>query len=216
MITYLRGTLAHKGELLTGGIYFVVDVNGVGYQVHTSTISFRQAPPMNDDIKVFTSLLVREDAMQLVGFLTKEERDLFDILVAASGVGFKVALSLMSQLSVSELASAIMAGDHKRLTAAKGVGPKLAQKIAIELKEKMSKWRDEKIDEEMLATSSTMIPPTRSVQEAETVLLSLGYHLQEIHQGLQALQSAEKNLEQLSSEEVLQRVLKWLATHPVQ
>lgn len=216
MITHLKGTLTLKGELLTGGVYWVVDVNGVGYLVHTSMQSYLQSPPVNDALLIYTSLIVREDAMQLVGFLTKEERELFDILGTASGVGFKVALALMSSLSVSELAAAIMSGDHKRLTAAKGVGPKLAQKIAIELKEKMSKWRQERIDQHLSSglTSTHSVPSTHAVQEAETVLISLGYDLDEVYQGFQQIQTAE-DLTRLSSEEVLQRVLKWLATHPV-
>lgn len=219
MITYLNGTMAHKGQLLTGGLYLVVDVGGVGYQVLTNSLSFQQAPPVNEPVRMFTSLLVREDSMQLVGFLSKEERDMFDILASASGVGARVALSLLSELTVSELAAAIMAGDYKRLTAARGVGPKLAQKIALELKEKMNKWRDEALDESLMQAATNGGPlniSLRAVEEAETVLLSLGYSVHEIHQSLKALANSEPNLQQLSSEEVLQRALKWLATHPVQ
>ncbi len=216
MITHLKGTLTHKGEIPSGGAYWVVDVQGIGYQVYTSVLSFLQSPPVQDPIMVYTSLIVREDAMQLVGFLTREERELFDILGTASGVGFKVALALMSQLSVSELASAIMSADHKRLTTAKGVGPKLAQKITIELKDKLTKWRSERISHVPLVgdTQPTLIEAP-AFQEAETVLLSLGYDIQEIYQGLSHLQTTTPTAGSLTSEEVLQHVLKWLATHPV-
>lgn len=217
MITYLKGTLAYKGELPGGGAYLVVDVGGVGYQVHTSALSFQKSPPANDAILVHTSMLVREDAMQLVGFLTREERELFDILGTASGVGFKVALSLMSELTVPDLVMAIMAGDHKRLTAAKGVGPKLAQKIAIELKDKMTKWRECRTDTAFLPMAGgEPLPQGQAFQEAEAVLLSLGYSLGEVHQGLGHLQKTHATPDTLSSEEVLQQILKWLATHPVQ
>ncbi len=215
MITFLKGNLAYKGESPAGGVYLVVDVGGVGYQVMTNAPSYLQAPALNEPILVHTSLIVREDLMQLVGFLSREERDLFDILGTASGVGAKVALALMSELSVSELAAAIMSGNHKRLTSAKGVGPKLAQKIAIELKDKMSKWRNEKVDLHHYDMDDTLGTKTPAFEEAETVLLSLGYSMEEVYQGLRHIQSASEQAETLTSEEVLQQVLKYLATHPV-
>lgn len=218
MITHLHGQLAAKGERFGGGWYLVVDVQGVGYQVLTSARNYIQAPGTDEPVKVFTSLIVREDLMQLVGFLTREERDLFDLLSSASGVGAKVALALLTDLSVSEISAAIMAGDYKRLTAAKGVGPKLAQKIALELREKMTKWRETYIhdlDSDTLKAAGPL-PAGQAFDEAETVLLSLGYDLAEIHRGLQELQKTQgENLNTLSAEEVLQGVLKWLATHPV-
>ncbi len=214
MYTYLNGILAHKGELPTGGAYFVVDVNGVGYQVHTSNMSLIHAPQTNAPIKVFTSLIVREDLMQLVGFLSREERDMFEILGTASGVGAKVALALMSSLTVPELASAIMGGDFKRLTAAKGVGPKLAQKITIELKDKLSKWRDERLMDSPISSGSEPLAANEAFQEAETVLLSLGYDVNEVYHSLKHIQSTSENATRLTSEEVLQHALKWLATHP--
>lgn len=218
MITFLKGNLVQSGEMPTGGLYVVVDVNGMGYFVHTSSRTLMALPPVNDTLMVYTSLIVREDAMQLVGFLTHEERDLFDILGTASGVGFKVALSLMSHLDVAELSAAIMTGDFKRLTAAKGVGPKLAQKIAIELKEKMSKWREEKASQYLHTGSAADSKPTTQApafSEAEAVLISLGYSLDEIYQGLRQIQSTIPDGKSLTSEEILHAVLKWLATHPV-
>lgn len=199
-----------------GGASFLVEVNGIGYRVHTSLRSLCQAPPEGEPVVVHTSMIVREDAMQLVGFLSSEERAMFDILSLASGVGFKVALSLMSELSVPELASAIMSGEHKRLTAAKGVGPKLAQKITIELKDRISKWRAEAPDIPMLDQYEGMaIHSTPAIEEAETVLLSLGYSTDEVYQSLRSLQQLPEPLAELTSEEILQRVLKWLATRSV-
>lgn len=215
MYSYLKGQVAYKAESPTGGHYFVVDVNGMGFQVHTNLGSFVRLSA-DDLVTVYTTLIVREDLMQLVGFLTREERDMFDMLGSASGVGVKVALALLSELSVSELAGAIMAGDHKRLTAAKGVGPKLAQKITLELKDKMAQWRDTKMMMDPVYAADTLAPleKAQAFQEAETVLLSLGYSLQEVHLGLQAMQQQHTDVTQASSEEVLQFVLKWLATHP--
>ncbi len=215
MITYLKGILASKGEMLNGGAFLVLEVGGVGFQILTSSVTLLQSPAVGDPLTVYTSLIVREDLMQLIGFLSREERDLFDLLVSASGVGPKVALALLSELSVSEIASAIMVSDHKRLSSAKGVGPKLAQKIALELKDKMSKWRDEKLDQ-YAGGQTTMPMNSTSIQEAQAVLLSLGYNLSEISDGLRALQSTNPAVESLSSEEILKEVLRWLAVHPVQ
>lgn len=217
MITYLKGLLAHKGEMLSGGAFLVVEVGGIGYQVFTSMGSLQQAPALHEAVTVYTSLIVREDDIKMVGFLTKEERELFEILGTASGVGFKMSLALMSALSVSELAAAIMSSDFKRLTIAKGVGPKLAQKITLELKDKMSKWRDERMSEAFYESVSGSEPlaSVQAFQEAETVLISLGYSPEEIRQALIHIQKTVENTADLSSEEVLQRVLKWLATHPV-
>lgn len=214
MISYLKGILAAKGELPTGGAYWVVDVQGVGYQVLTSERGAAQAGPVESPIQVFTSLIVREDLMQLVGFLTREERELFEILSSASGVGVKVALAVMSALSVSEIAGAIVSGDHKRLTMAKGVGPKLAQKLTIELKDKLTQWRGSRFTGAMAqaAEGYQTLPDIPAIQEAETVLVSLGYSLHEVQT---ALLNLGKTIESAAAEDVLQQALKWLATNPV-
>jgi holliday junction DNA helicase RuvA len=212
MISYLSGTLVYKGETTSNGAVFEVEVNGVGYRVLTSTASLLQAPPLNTPVKIYTSLLVREDSIQLVGFMNRDEQELFDILGTASGVGAKVALALLSGMSTTDLSGAIMAGDHKRLTTAKGVGPKLAQKLAIELKEKVAKWRDERLTQQTIQSFEHGVQATEAILEAESVLLSLGYSPVEIHEGLQSVQKAGKHAEYLTSEEILQQALKWLAT----
>jgi Holliday junction DNA helicase RuvA len=179
----------------------------MGFEVLSSQRSIESSAPVGSDIQLFTTLIVREDAMFLVGFNSKEERDLFNILQSASGVGVKVALALLSALSVSEIAQAVVSGNHAVLTKAKGVGSKLAQKMTLELKEKMTHWRSVDIispvqREGVSATRS------QSLLEAESVLLSLGYQPDEIARSFQALENTETTA---SSEEILRESLRWLA-----
>jgi Holliday junction DNA helicase RuvA len=166
---------------------------------------------VGEPIQVYTSLIVREDAMTLVGFMTKEERDLFNILQSASGVGVKVALALLSTLSVSEIVQAVVSANYKPLTAAKGVGPKLAQKMTLELKEKMADWREYALEcSQQIIEGGAHVPDSEAYIEAETVLLSLGYTQDEVMRSLSAVhqESTEKSL---NSEEILRDALRWLS-----
>lgn len=188
------------------GPHFLVDLHGMGFEVLTSQRSVDSSPPAGEAIQLFTTLIVREDAMSLVGFNSKEERDLFNILQSASGVGTKVALSLLSSLSVSEIAQAVVSNHYNVLTKAKGVGNKLAQKITLELKEKMMSWRS--VDFCMALSSPSNPSQLETFQEAESVLLSLGYQPEEVRKSFQVLQSS---LEDASSEVILRESLRWLA-----
>ncbi len=207
MISFLKGQLVGKAAESPKGPYFLLDVHGVGFEVLSSSRSIQSASPVGETIQLYTSLIVREDAMSLVGFNSREERDLFNILQSASGVGTKVSLSLLSTLSVSEIAQAVVAGQHKPLTAAKGVGPKLAQKIVLDLKEKMTSWRQDAVH---ISTEAPILT-NAAFSEAEAVLLSLGYAYDEILQSFKALQQ-EKGVAPSTSEEILKEALRWLAT----
>ena len=209
MISFVRALLVSKAADSPRGAWFLVDLHGMGMELLTSTRSVESAPQPGEEVLFYTALLVREDAMQLVGFNTREERDLFNILCSASGVGPKVALALLSGLSVSEVAQAVVSGQHKILTTAKGVGPKLAQKITLDLKEKMTVWRKEDVAA-ILAGSTTNRPKEQAqiFTEAETVLLSLGYEADEISRSFADI-APEPAPE--SAEEVLRVALKWLA-----
>jgi Holliday junction DNA helicase RuvA len=211
MLTFLKGTLVAKVEESMKGAFFVVEVpGGMGFEVLSSRRSVASAPMAGESVTLFTSLVVREDAMFLVGFNSKEERDLFEILQNASGVGVKVALALLSTLSVSEIAQAVVSENYKPLTAAKGVGPKLAQKMVLDLREKMSSWRDTALAAVELQAEWGQFSQ-KSYVEAETVLLSLGYSREEVLRSFQALETAP-SVNRDSSEEVLRESLRWLAT----
>lgn len=206
MLSFIKGHLVAKAVESPRGAYFLVDVHGVGFEVLSSHRSVESAPQPGETVTLFTSMIVREDAMFLVGFNTKEERDLFNILQSASGVGVKVALALLSSLSVSEIAQAVVSNNHGILTKAKGVGPKLAQKITLDLKEKMMNWRSAEFTS---GVSAVVQPRTEAWSEAEAVLLSLGYQADEIARSFRAL---ETDLPQGNSEEILRESLRWLAS----
>src|SRR4051812_38759129 len=130
MIARLRGRVAGRS-----GSGLIVDVNGVGYLVHAAPSVYRLG---NDEITVEIHTIVREDALQLYGFATADERLLFELLLGVSGVGPKVALAIVSGSTPAELRRAILRDDVKRFQAIPGIGLKTAQRVVLELKEKLS------------------------------------------------------------------------------
>lgn len=208
MLSFLKGVLVEKAIDSPRGAYFLMDVHGVGFEVLSSQHSVQTSAPSGETVQLFTSMIVREDSMSLVGFSSREERDLFNILQSASGVGVKVSLALLSSLSVSDIAQAVVSNNHGILTKAKGVGPKLAQKITLDLKEKMINWRSSEMITRIVM-DTTQTPHTEALTEAETVLLSLGYQPDEIARSFKAL--ANPIDETVTSEEVLRESLRWLA-----
>ncbi len=210
MLSFLKGILVEKALESPQGAYFLIDVHGVGYLVLSSDRSVQAAPHAGAEVQVFTSLIVREDSMSLVGFYTREERDLFNILQNASGVGTKVALSLLSFLSVTDIAQAVVSNNHVLLTKAKGVGSKLAQKITLELKEKMMNWRSPQTNIEAMPDLPTGL--AESFTEAESVLLSLGYQPGEVAESFLTVRTSLDRMDlQVSSETILRESLRWLA-----
>ena len=207
MLSFLKGTLVSKVMESPRGAFFLVDLHGMGFEVLSSQRSIQSSPQLGETVQLFTSLIVREDAMFLVGFNTKEERDLFNILQSASGIGTKVALSLLSSLSVSEIAQAVVSNNFSSLTRAKGVGNKLAQKMTLDLKEKMMNWRTVEFPAGGWESS---LPPAQeeAYREAESVLLSLGYQADEIGRSFKALSA---HTEDANSEVILREALRWLA-----
>ncbi len=133
MIGFLRGKLE--------AIYderIVIDVNGIGFNVSMPVSQLEMLEPMGSDVKVYTYLAVREDAMQLYGFMTADSLELFKLLIQVNGIGPKGALALLSAMSVEDLRFAIMSGDAKTISKAPGIGSKTAQRIIIDLKDKVS------------------------------------------------------------------------------
>lgn len=132
MIAYVRGTLAEKSPTCA-----VLEAAGVGYELLIPISTYEKLPREGGEVKLLAAHIVREDDELLFGFATADERDLFTKLTSVSGVGPKIALAILSGASVGELALAISAGDAKRLASVKGVGKKTAEKICIELKDKL-------------------------------------------------------------------------------
>ena len=132
MISYVRGELAAVEPQKA-----VVDVGGVGYGVYMSQQALSLLPQPGNEVKLFTYLNVKEDAMQLFGFLTKDDLEIFKLVIGVSGIGPKGGLNILSCMSPDELRFAIMSGDAKAISAAPGIGKKTAEKLILELRDKV-------------------------------------------------------------------------------
>lgn len=199
MISYIRGELtAVEKEKV------IVDVGGIGYGIFMPEASVGLLPQMGNEVKLHTYLNVREDAMQLFGFLTRDDLDVFKLLIGVSGIGPKGGLSILSRLTADDLRFAVMSGDARAISAAPGIGKKTAEKVIIELKDKLD-------IEEMLHRSGedgkTVVSAdsaTNEIQsEAVQALVALGYGSTE------SIKAVKKvNLEDATVEEVLKQALK--------
>ncbi|OGH98071.1 MAG: Holliday junction DNA helicase RuvA [Candidatus Melainabacteria bacterium GWA2_34_9] len=210
MINYLKGTLISKVEDGPFGCNITVEVNNIGYIITTNKKVVSLLPEEGNIVTIYTSLIHREDNMSLCGFNTREDRDLFNILQSVSGIGVKVALLLLGELGAYRLVSAVISGDAKALSKTKGVGPKIAQRIILELKDKMTNWREKVVLKPSEITKIDDIEINQSYIEAETVLLSLGYTKKESAESLKNTLPLAKNKE--DSEELLQLSLQWLVS----
>lgn len=200
MINYLNGILVSKTMNSPQGCYIVIDVNGIGYQVVTNKRVINALGSVDEQVKIFTSLIHKEDAMILCGFADHEDRDLFNILQSVSGIGIKVAMLLLENMTYHELVDALVSGNSKKISQTKGIGPKLAQRIVLELKDKMTNWSRQFDDTIDVKIESDRHVDTAAIEEAQSILLSLGYSSDEIKKGLQtALSKANEpdNFEEL-------------------
>ena len=162
MITQIRGRLVEKNPT-----YVVVDCAGVGYLLHVSLQTFSSLPT-DENIRLFTHLSIREDAHTLYGFITKTEREVFKLLISVSGVGPSIARTMLSSMNSEEVQNAIASENVALIQSVKGIGAKTAQRVIVDLKDKILKTFD--IDEVSLNTSNT------NKDEALSALEVLGYH----------------------------------------
>ena len=195
MFDYLRGPV---GRLAPG--LAVIECAGVGYACRTTTHTASALRP-GEEAKLYTHLNVREDAMELYGFASEQERSCFQLLLSVSGVGPKAALSILSATGPEGLATAILTGNEKALTVANGIGKKIAQRILLELKDKLAKGQLPDAAEPF-AGGSTVIPQDKSA-EAGAALAVLGYGPAEIAAALKGL-----DLEALSLEDIIRQALR--------
>ncbi|MBQ2320216.1 MAG: Holliday junction branch migration protein RuvA [Lachnospiraceae bacterium] len=136
MISYIKGRLVETAENI-----IVVECNGIGYQMLVPLSVIDSMPPCGNDVKIYTHMHVREDLIQLFGFLTRDDLEVFKLLISVSGVGPKAALSILGTITADELRYAVMADDAKTIAKTPGIGAKTAGKLVIELKDKL-KYRD--------------------------------------------------------------------------
>jgi Holliday junction DNA helicase RuvA len=170
MIGKLKGIIDSYGE-----DFIIVDVNGVGYVVHCSARTLQSLPPTGDPVVLSIETHVREDLIRLFGFTGDVEREWFRLLQTVQGVGTKVALSILSTLKPSELASAIALRDKAMVARSPGVGPKVAERIVTELKDKAPKYADIDPAVARLAGAVDERKAPQPVADAVSALVNLGY-----------------------------------------
>lgn len=200
MIAYLRGTLEEIGN-----DYIIVDVNNIGYQVKVSLRVIESLPGLGKEIKIHTYTYVREDVLALYGFSTKDDLDMFLLLLGVNGVGPKGALGILSVFSAQELRLAIISQDSKTIAKAPGIGAKTAQRMLIDLKDKVS--MEETFEHLGAGTSveeSTNVDVAGARSDAVEALTALGYSPAE---SLKAVKSVVIT-EDMNSEAILKAALK--------
>ena len=201
MYDYFKGLITDKRKT-SKGLFITTEVTGTGYLLEVIERDF-MALQIEENIpqKIYVLMTHREDAMSLYGFSNKETRDIFQILLSVSGVGAKMAIALLNEFDACNLISLVIDGDFKELTRAKGVGPKLAQKIILELKDKLMKTE--------LPKTSTSLPKSPAMDDTLSILLSLGYEEKEIEGAIAKIMPTIEDSN--NSEEVIRKALTCLS-----
>ncbi len=196
MYAYIKGTIEYIDV-----DSFIIDNNGIGYRILSST-NVTSRLKLHESLTVYTYLNVREDDMTLFGFLSNEEVSVFKLLISVSGIGPKVALSIMSQLTLDELRMAVISEDYKAISKANGVGTKTAQRAVIELKDKF-KLEDIFAENDMSDDLSEKVNDD-IITETAMALTSLGYSNVEALRAIKKIEGADK----MSASELLSAALK--------
>lgn len=202
MYSYIRGILTDQDEET-----IVVEAAGVGYNIYTTGQTFQALPPIGSEVKIYTYLQVREDAMTLFGFLTKDDLKVFKLLLGVNGIGPKGAIGILSVMTTDDLRFAVLADDAKAIAKAPGVGNKTAQRLILELKDKLS--LEEAFEQKLAHTAQSEEAHTTSGMQNEAVqaLVALGYSSSE---ALKAVSAVELTT-QMDTEALLKAALKKMA-----
>ena len=201
MYAYIKGELAEKNI-----DSIVVEAAGVGYLIYIPTQYFDMLPDEGEDVKIYTYLCVREDAMILYGFLSKDDLEIFKLLITVSGIGPKGGLSVLSAMSADELRMAVISQDAKAIAKAPGVGTKTAQRIILELKDKISLEDTAMMREVNQVPQGSMLTGKSQAQtEAVEALTALGYSPSE---ALRAVKAVLQETPDLDVEALLKAALK--------
>jgi len=194
MIGRLKGTLLEKQPP-----HLLIDVQGVGYEVEAPMTTFYNLPEINQEVRLFTHMIVREDAQLLFGFYSEEERHMFRTLIKVNGVGPKMAVTILSSIEAQEFANSIHEGDTARLVKLPGIGKKTAERLIVEMRDKLDNW-----EIKLIASESAKIPSASSIEnDATSALVSLGYKPQEASRLISNIE-----IDGLSSEEIIRLALK--------
>lgn len=200
MFDYITGILADKSFPNC-----TIENNGIGYSILTNSRTLNRLPELNSEVKIYLKLIHKEDNMFLCGFLSKQDRILFDILTSVSGVGVKVAFALLDEFETNDLIQAVLEENYKLISKTKGLGLKTAQKIVLEIKDKLTKINS---TTPIAISKNNSLISDESISQAITVLESLGYSASEYNK---AIETALSQVKKDNSEELLKEVLKILS-----
>lgn len=197
MFAYIKGILEEKENN-----YIVIDINGLGYKIFMSQNNIDSIGNIGEVVKAYTYVRVREDDISIYGFLTKEQLKMFELLISVSGVGAKSALVMLSCIEPSDFALAVISGNVKVLTKVPGIGNKSAQRIILELKDKL---KEEQL-EETYSNSSAQKDNSENINEAISGLMVLGYSRKDIEKAFEHL-----DIDNLSIEDLIKKGLVLLS-----
>ncbi len=202
MYSYIRGILADVEENLV-----VIEAGGVGYNIYTTGQTLDYLPTIGEELKLYTYLQVREDAMQLYGFLTKDDLRVFKLLLGVSGIGPKGALAILSVMSTDDLRFAVLGEDAKMIAKAPGIGSKTAQRLILELKDKLS--LEEAFEQKLTNQNEKKLPNQANgiKNDAIQALVALGYSSTEALKTVNAVEITEDS----DVEDILKAALKNMA-----
>ena len=201
MYSYIRGILAEIEE-----DKIVVEANGIGYNIYTTAQTFDYLPSMGEEVKVYTYLHLREDVMMLYGFLTKDDLRVFKLLIGVNGIGPKGALAILSVMTTDDLRFAVLGDDAKAIAKAPGVGAKTAQRLILELKDKLS--LEDAFEQKLEHQQAAPVSNAKGVKnEAVEALVALGYSSSEALRALNGIEVTDET----DVEDLLKAALKNMA-----
>ena len=186
MYAHFDGIVAEKNR-----DSIVIECGGVGYLLNVSGATLSMAPAVGERMKLYSALVVREDAMELYGFYSREEKNMYERLKGVTGVGSRTALQILSSMSVRDLSLALVAGDAAALTRVPGIGKKTAQRLVLELKDK--------VDDDQLTGQAAAVAPKQAGPEGEAVaaLMALGYAASEAAQAVSRVAGRSDKVDEL-------------------
>lgn len=199
MIAYVKGVLAVVGQ-----DSIIIDKGGIGININVSVSIISTLPSIGSEVKVFTYTYVREDAIALYGFMTMDDLDVFKLLINVNGVGTKTALGILSAITPNELRLAVISADYKTITKAPGIGKKSAERIVLELRDKVKMVIE---DDSYIAVDSGDVAKSDSVNIALEALVSLGFSYGEAAKAVKQVD----NYEEMDDESLIKAALKHLS-----
>lgn len=201
MISYIKGSLAEVNE-----DSIVVDRSGIGFLIRVPATVLNQMPPVGEEVKIFTIMAVKEDDISLIGFLTREERSMYKLLVSISGIGPKGALGILGAMDIDTLRFAILSGDAKTISSAPGIGKKTAERLVLELKDKVDIEGESDIAIPAYGAGELAAGDTPEKADAIAALIALGFSQTETNKAVRDL----GDVAGMSADDIITAALKKL------